>query len=51
NSDDDFTLSDEENTECEWSVNTVEEDIKPLEQNTAEENASNPEKKYWSKSK
>ncbi|CAD7003997.1 unnamed protein product [Ceratitis capitata] len=38
NSDDDFTLSNEENTECEWRVRTTEEE-------------ANPEKKYWSKSK
>lgn len=51
NSDDDFALSDEENDESEVSVHSDEDDIEPLEQNLAEENAANPENKYFSKNK
>lgn len=51
NSDDDFALSDEENNESEVSVHSDEDDIEPLEQNLAEENAANPDNKYFSKNK
>lgn len=51
NSDDDFVLSDEESAQSELSEHEDEEDIEPIEQNIAEENAANPENKYWSKDK
>ena len=49
--DSDFVPLDDESDENNSSDDSDEEDIKPLDQSTAEESAANPQNKYWSKDK
>ena len=49
--DPDFIPSDNESDENNSSDDSDEENIEPLDQSTSEENAANPQNKYWSKDK